>query len=97
MTLPIRTAFLIAIGALGPAEAHLAFAGSDTTHHDNYGSYELAKSIVTAMKQANLPIAKYLLAMPAFDPAHPDPLASFDLPAEPRIQASAPANRPYGQ
>jgi hypothetical protein len=32
--------------ALGPVDAHLAFAGNDTTHHDNYGSYELAKCIV---------------------------------------------------
>jgi len=24
--------------ALGPADAHLAFAGTDTTHHDSYGS-----------------------------------------------------------
>ena len=38
--------------ALGPANAPRAFAGSDTTHHDNYGSYELAKGIVSAIKQA---------------------------------------------
>ena len=82
--------------ALGPVDAHLAFAGSDTTHHDNYGSYELAKSIVTAIKRANLPMAKYLLDVPAFDPAHPDPVATFDLPAEPHKEPAA-AARPYGQ
>src|ERR1039457_4833742 len=32
--------------ALGPVESHKAFAGNDTTHHSNYGSYELAKCIV---------------------------------------------------
>ena len=82
--------------ALGPVDAHLAFAGSDTTHHDNYGSYELAKCIVTAIKQANLPLAKYLFDVPVFDPAHPDPVATFDLPAEPHTGPAA-AVRPYGQ
>jgi lysophospholipase L1-like esterase len=81
--------------ALGPETAHLAFAGTDTTHHDNYGSYELAKAIVTTIKQQNLPTAKYLLDVPAFDPSHPDPVASFDIPAEPR--APVPAEKPYGQ
>ena len=36
--------------ALGPADAHLAFAGKDTTHHNNYGSYELAKCIVEGIR-----------------------------------------------
>jgi len=79
--------------ALGPTDAHLAFAGSDTTHHDNYGSYELAKCVVEGIRQAELPLAKYLFDVPAFDPAHPDPPAAFDIPAEP----PASAQRPYGQ
>ena len=79
--------------ALGPADAHLAFAGKDTTHHDNYGSYELAKCIVEGIRQARLPIAKYLYDLPRFDPAHPDPVSKFDIPAEP----AADAQRPYGR
>jgi hypothetical protein len=79
--------------ALGPTDAHLAFAGSDTTHHDNYGSYELAKCIVEGIRQAKLPIAKYLFDMPPFDPAHPDAVSQFDIPAEP----AAPVQRPLGQ
>jgi hypothetical protein len=74
-------------------DAHLAFAGSDTTHHDNYGSYELAKCVVEGVRQAKLPIARSLLDMPPFDPAHPDPVSKFDIPAEP----AADAQRPYGQ
>jgi lysophospholipase L1-like esterase len=81
--------------ALGPVNAHLAFAGSDTTHHDDYGSYELAKGIASAIKQANFPTAKYLVDLPPFDLAHPDPVSAFDLPAEPR--PVAPTDRPYGQ
>lgn len=80
--------------ALGPVTAHLAFAGTDTTHHSDYGSYELAKAIVTAIRKANLPLAKYLLDTPDFDPSHPDPVATFDIPAEP---IPGVADRPYGQ
>jgi lysophospholipase L1-like esterase len=79
--------------ALGPVEAHKAFAGSDTTHHSNYGSYELAKCIVQAIKTANLPLAAHVVDdFKSFDPAHPDPLATFDVPAEPSKSSA----RPYG-
>jgi lysophospholipase L1-like esterase len=80
--------------ALGPANAPKAFADGDTTHHDNYGSYELAKGIVSAIEQAKLPLAKYLLDVPAFDLAHPDPLATFDVPAEPRVSGTAQIAKP---
>ena len=76
--------------ALGPVEAHRAFAGSDTTHHDNYGSYELAKCVVEGIRQASLPLAKHLIDMPSFDPAHPDSLATFDIPAEPLSRVETP-------
>jgi lysophospholipase L1-like esterase len=79
--------------ALGPVEAHRAFAGSDTTHHSDYGSYELAKCIVEGIRQANFPLTKYLVDMPHFDPARPDPVDKFDIPAEPNARAA----RPYGQ
>jgi lysophospholipase L1-like esterase len=79
--------------ALGPVEAHKAFAGKDTTHHDNYGSYELAKCIVQGIRDAKLPLAAHISPdFKGFDPAHPDPIASFDVPAEP----AASAERPYG-
>ncbi|HXR34946.1 MAG TPA: rhamnogalacturonan acetylesterase, partial [Candidatus Binataceae bacterium] len=81
--------------ALGPVEAHKAFAGNDTTHHSDYGSYELAKCIVEGIKQAKLPLVKFLtddVAVAPFDPAHPDPIAGFDVTAEPMSNAP----RPYG-
>jgi lysophospholipase L1-like esterase len=78
--------------ALGPVEAHKAFAGNDTTHHSNYGSYELARCIVEAIREQKLPLAKYLYDTPRFDPAHPDPLDKFDVPAEPLRSA----RKPYG-
>jgi lysophospholipase L1-like esterase len=81
--------------ALGPVESHKAFAGNDTTHHSDYGSYELAKCIVEGIKQDKLPLVKFLtddVAATPFDPAHPDPIASFDVPAEPMGDTE----RPYG-
>jgi lysophospholipase L1-like esterase len=83
--------------ALGPENAHLAFAGKDHTHHSDYGSYELAKCIVEAIRRDRLPLARYLVDTPSFDPAHPDPPAEFDVPAEPRpaAQAGASASPPY--
>jgi lysophospholipase L1-like esterase len=79
--------------ALGPVEAHNAFAGKDTTHHDNYGSYELAKCVVEGIRKSKLPLAKYLIDMPAYDPAHPDPITKFEIPPEPAGKMEI----PYGK
>ena len=79
--------------ALGPRDAHLLFAGKDTTHHSDYGSYELAKCVVEGIKAAGLPLAESLVDMPPFDPAHPDPYDKFDVPAEPLRNL----RKPYGQ
>ncbi len=70
--------------ALGPDKSVLAFKSGDGTHHNNYGSYELAKCIVAGIKAAKLGIAKYLANdTPRFDPSHPDTVESFRLPASP--------------
>ncbi len=79
--------------ALGRKDAVKAFADGDTTHHSNYGSYELARCIVHAIRDGKLGLSKYLADdVGAFDPAHPDPLAKFEIPAEPR----GTAQKPYG-
>jgi lysophospholipase L1-like esterase len=79
--------------ALGPRDAHLLFAGKDTTHHSDYGSYELARCIVEGIRKVNLPLAKLLVDTQPFDPAHPDPFGQFGIPAEPPHDAQ----KPYGQ
>ena len=57
----------------------------DQTHHVEYGSYLQSKCIVLGIKQANLPLAKYIVDDFEFNPAHPQPLpASFDLPPDAR-------------
>lgn len=75
--------------ALGPQGSQRAFAEPtpgqvDNTHHNNYGSYELAKAIVLGMRAARLPLAAFVADdFGTFDPAHPDPLAAFAVPASP--------------
>ena len=67
--------------ALG-RQIDLAF--QDGTHHNNYGSYELAKCIVEGIKQNKLGLARFLADdYQEFDPAHPDPVESFAMPASP--------------
>jgi lysophospholipase L1-like esterase len=75
--------------ALGKEKIDKAF--QDGTHHNNYGSYELAKCIVAGIRQNNLGIAKYLADdVPPFDPSHPDPLESFHMPASGQSSTVAP-------
>src|SRR6185369_15910243 len=70
--------------ALGPEKSKLAFKEGDGTHHNNYGSYELAKCIVEGIREQKLPLAKFLTSdVRPFDPSRPDPLESFQIPASP--------------
>ncbi len=83
--------------AMGPEKSVKAFvhypAGTypdqkaelkDDTHFNNYGAYEMARMIVQGIKTSGLPLANKLIdGIPAFDPAHPDPLEKFTLPASP--------------
>jgi lysophospholipase L1-like esterase len=63
---------------------NLGKAFQDGTHHNNYGSYELAKCIVEGIKSNELGLAKFLVDdVTAFDPAHPDPIERFKVPASP--------------
>jgi lysophospholipase L1-like esterase len=72
---------LVFYRALG---ADLGKAFQDPTHHNNYGSYELAKCVVEGIRAKVPALAKYLADdAPAFDPAHPDSPESFSLPASP--------------
>jgi len=65
--------------ALGPK---LGKAFQDGTHHNSYGSYELARCVAEGIR-ANAPaLAKFLAAdAGTFDPAHPDNPDEFKLPA----------------
>jgi len=70
--------------AWGVEASKQAFAPNDNTHHNNYGSYELAKCIVEGIKLNKLGIAKYLVRdLPRFDPHLPDPFDNFKIPPSP--------------
>jgi lysophospholipase L1-like esterase len=60
-------------------------AFQDPTHHNNYGSYELAKCIVAGIKQDKLPLTKFIVDdFKGFDPAQPDPVDQLQMPVSPR-------------
>ena len=64
----------------------------DDTHFNNYGAYEMARMIVQGIKASALPLARELVdGIPPFDPAHPDPVGSFTLPASPFAAIVKPA------
>jgi lysophospholipase L1-like esterase len=59
-------------------------AFQDGTHHNNYGSYELAKCVVEGIRLNQLPLAKFLTDdFAPFDPSHPDSLSDVKIPASP--------------
>lgn len=59
-------------------------AFQDGTHHNNYGSYELAKCVAEGVRQNKLPLAKYLADdFAGFDPATPDSVTEFAVPESP--------------
>jgi lysophospholipase L1-like esterase len=63
--------------ALGPEKAPQAFAGngSDKTHHNSYGAYELAMCVVEGIRANVADLANRLHNdVPAFDPSRPDPI-----------------------
>ena len=67
--------------ALGPKVAQGAFANaSEKTHHNNYGSYEVAKCVLMGIKAAKLDLVRFISDdFQDFDPAKPDPIASFTM------------------
>ena len=69
----------------------IGFAFQDGTHHNNYGSYELAKCIIEGIKQDKLPLAADIVDdFGDFDPASPDDLATFQIPASPNVSTLKP-------
>lgn len=81
--------------AMGPEGSKHAFHGTDITHFDNYGAYELARCIVRGIREDKLPMAKFLdPTVPDFDPAKPDPFDTFTLPGTPSPRRQPGASPP---
>jgi hypothetical protein len=78
--------------AWGEDKSPLAFAPKDSTHHNDYGSYELARCVVQGIIDNKLELAKYLADdVAAFDPAHPDAIEDFRIPPSPSGATTRPA------
>jgi lysophospholipase L1-like esterase len=75
--------------ALGPEKSKYAFAEptpghTDNTHHNNYGSYQLARAVVSGLRANQLAVATFATDdVPPFDPSRPDPVETFAVPASP--------------
>jgi lysophospholipase L1-like esterase len=81
--------------ALGPEGAKALFPVSkgklEGTHHNNYGSYEIARCVAEGIGSCHLSIADYVLPEGLhFDPAHPDPVDRFAVPASPTASTEVP-------
>jgi lysophospholipase L1-like esterase len=81
--------------ALGPELSAQAFAAPggtvDNTHHNNYGSYELARCVARGIADAELPLAGELVReFRKFDPAKPDDLKTFAVPPSPNFTNQRP-------
>jgi lysophospholipase L1-like esterase len=75
--------------ALGP-DLDKAFV--DGSHHNNYGSYELAKCIVEGIRQSKLALAEHIVAdFKGFDPSHPDAVETFHVAPSTQASTTAPA------
>ena len=78
--------------ALGPERIGRAF--QDGAHHNNYGSYELARGVVEGIRTNQLPLIKFLVEdVVPFNPARPDSPDQFAVPASPQRD---PATKPDG-
>jgi lysophospholipase L1-like esterase len=76
--------------ALG-ANVHAAFALQDHTHHNNYGSYELARCVIEGIRQSKLDLAKFIVDDdPGFNPGKPDPASTFVMPASVKTATAKP-------
>jgi lysophospholipase L1-like esterase len=74
--------------ALGP---DLGKAFQDGSHHNNYGSYEIAKCVAAAIAKSDLPLAKEVVPEAAdFNPASPDPWQTFAVPPTPLVDLTKP-------
>jgi lysophospholipase L1-like esterase len=63
---------------------------NDDTHFSPYGGYELARCVAEGIRTSGFDLAKFLVPGVPFDPAHPDAVESFKLPASPFVNSEIP-------
>lgn len=66
-------------------------AFQDGTHHNAYGSYQLAQCVLHGIQQSVPELASHLRSdFPSFDPAQPDSVDSWNLPPSPHVDLTPP-------
>jgi lysophospholipase L1-like esterase len=76
--------------AIGAKNLSKAFV--DGTHHNAYGSYELAKCVVQGIIDDKLGLAAFVVDdWKGFDAGKPDAIDSVKIPASPKVSTTAPA------
>lgn len=66
-------------------------AFQDGTHHNNFGSYEIAKCVVEGVRKSKLPLATMLADdVKPFDPSTPDAVADFKYAISPMKNMTKP-------
>jgi lysophospholipase L1-like esterase len=58
----------------------------DGTHHNNYGSYQLAQCVLHSLQKQKHPLAKHIIEHFAYDPTQPTPVEHFEVPLSPAPQ-----------
>lgn len=89
----LTTTMFEAMGVEGSKKAFVIYPEqnlNDNTHFNTYGAYQIAKIIASEIKSKNLDIAKFLVEMPAFDPAKPDSFETFNWPPSPKASVVKP-------
>lgn len=70
---------------------NLDAAFQDGTHHNNFGSYEIAKCVVEGVRKEVPDLAKFIADdVKPFDPSKPDDPADFKVPASPMKDPAKP-------
>lgn len=63
---------------------------ADNTHFNPYGAYQIAKCVVTGMKELGLPLIEFLREEIIYDPAFPDDPDSFNWWPSPYVDIQKP-------
>jgi len=83
----LTTTLYEALGVEGSKNAFVIYPEqglNDNTHFNTYGAYQIARIVVQEIKNQNMELEKFLMDVPVFDPAHPDPFKAFSWPPSPK-------------
>ncbi|MGV3704197.1 MAG: rhamnogalacturonan acetylesterase [Arcticibacter sp.] len=89
----LTTKMYEALGSEGSKNAFVIYPEqnlNDNTHFNPYGAYQIAKIVAQSIRDNKLSLANYLVDMPAFNSAEPDPFSSFSWPPSPKVSVIKP-------